>query len=121
MSGNYSVGAKNAILSYIATQVDRISVHTADPGSTGANEATGGSPAYARKTPSWASPSGGAMADASMTFDLPAGTYTHLGMWKNSGNVYWGKLALPAAFSPSTQDTLVVTSVTLDQNAVASA
>lgn len=28
-----------------------VSLHTADPGTTGTSEATGGSPAYARKTP----------------------------------------------------------------------
>ena len=30
-----------------------ISLHTLDPGTTGTSEATGGSPAYARKQTSW--------------------------------------------------------------------
>lgn len=30
-----------------------ISLHTSDPGTTGTGEATGGSPAYARKQTSW--------------------------------------------------------------------
>lgn len=59
-----------------------ISLHTTDPGTTGTGEASGGSPAYARKQTTW---TGGA-ADGSVTgsqvaFDVPAGTYTHIGVW----------------------------------------
>lgn len=59
-----------------------ISLHTSDPGTTGTGEASGGSPAYARKQTTW---TGGA-ADGSVTgsqvaFDVPAGTYTHIGVW----------------------------------------
>lgn len=58
-----------------------ISLHTADPGGTGANEASGGSPAYARKALSWGSASSGAASATQVTFDVPAGTYTHFGLW----------------------------------------
>lgn len=59
-----------------------ISVHTADPGSTGASEATGGAPAYARKQTTWtAGASDGATTGSQVTFDLPAGTYTYIGIW----------------------------------------
>jgi hypothetical protein len=119
MAGNYAVGAKNAILTYIGTQITKISVHTADPGSTGASEATGGSPAYAKLTPTWGSPTGGAMACGALNFNLPAGTYTHLGLW--AGTTYWGKITLPSSVTYTTQDVLPLLSVTLDQNAVASA
>ena len=36
-----------------------ISVHTGSPGTTGASEATGGAPAYARKATTWGAASGG--------------------------------------------------------------
>lgn len=44
-----------------------------------ANEATGGSPAYARKQVTWVSGSGGTLTVSSpATCDVPAGTYTHI-------------------------------------------
>ncbi len=59
-----------------------VSLHTADPGATGANEATGGSPAYARKQTTWtAGTSDGVVAGSQVTIDVPAGTYTHVGVW----------------------------------------
>lgn len=59
-----------------------ISLHTASPGTTGANEATGGSPAYARKLTTWtAGASDGVTSGSEVTIDLPAGTYTHFGVW----------------------------------------
>ncbi|MFR9750503.1 hypothetical protein ACL02S_05655 [Nocardia sp. 004] len=61
-----------------------VSVHTADPGTTGANEATGGSPAYARKQTTWTSATSGVINGSQVTIDLPAGTYTYIGLWKTS-------------------------------------
>lgn len=58
------------------------SLHTGDPSTTGANEATGGSPAYARKAITWAAASAGQVAtSAALTFDVAAGTYSHIGLW----------------------------------------
>ena len=59
-----------------------VSMHTADPGTTGASEATGGAPAYARKQTTWtAGSSDGVVPGSEVTIDLPAGTYTHFGIW----------------------------------------
>lgn len=59
-----------------------VSLHTADPGTTGASEATGGSPAYARKQTTWtAGSSDGVVAGSEVTIDLAANTYTHFGIW----------------------------------------
>lgn len=60
-----------------------ISLHTADPGTTGASEATGGSPAYAREQTTWSADAtdDGVRAGTEVTIDLPAGTYTHFGVW----------------------------------------
>lgn len=51
--------------------------------STGANELTGGSPAYARKAATWAAASGRSKAtSASMVFDVPAGSIIRwVGFW----------------------------------------
>lgn len=62
-----------------------VSLHTADPGTTGASEATGGSPAYARKQTTWtAGGSDGIVAGSQVSIDLAAGTYTHFGIWSAS-------------------------------------
>lgn len=59
-----------------------ISLHTADPSTTGANEATGGSPTYARKQTTWsAGASDGVYTGSQVAIDVPAGTYTHVGQW----------------------------------------
>ena len=59
-----------------ATGVTHVGVHTAYPGGSGANEATGGSPAYARKatTPSAAASRQKQLVPSTVTFDLAAGT-----------------------------------------------
>ncbi len=59
-----------------------ISVHIADPGTTGANEANGGTPAYARKLSTWTSGTGGVVTGSQVTIDLPAGSYNYVGLWK---------------------------------------
>src|SRR5436190_2118239 len=65
---------------------DRISLHTADPGTTGASEASGGSPAYARQTTVWTGgASDGSVAGSQVTIDAAAGTYTHWGVWTTGG------------------------------------
>lgn len=57
-----------------------ISAHTADPGTSGANEVTGGS--YARQLTTWAAASGGSRAGSQVTIPIPAGTtVTHVGVW----------------------------------------
>jgi hypothetical protein len=89
---------RNAILdalgnntSFAVAQV-YVSLHTGDPGLTGANEVIGGS--YAREAVSFGAASGGAMEnDALVRFDsVPAGTITHLGLWDaaSAGNFLWG-------------------------------
>lgn len=62
------------------------SLHTGDPGETGANEVTGGS--YARQSLSFAAAaSGSAASDATINFTLmPSCTVTHLGLWDAASN-----------------------------------
>ncbi|WP_064075926.1 phage tail fiber protein [Prescottella equi] len=56
-----------------------ISVHTGDP--TTANEATGGTPAYARKQTTWTPGTGGIKTGSQVAIDVPPGTYTWVGIW----------------------------------------
>lgn len=69
----------------VLTAPIKMSLHTADPGITGASEATGGT--YARQTAGYNAASGGVCAlAASVSFTgLAAGTYTHFGLWDSSG------------------------------------
>ena len=68
-----------------------LSLHTATPGATGANEATGGAPAYARKA-TVVTATSGTGTSTQVTFDIPAGTYTHFGTWSaaTAGTFYGG-------------------------------
>lgn len=87
-----NAAGKNAILDGGIDAITALSLHTdayAAGGGTSGSEATGGSPAYARKTPSWAPASGGAVAlSAAVVFDVPAGTYRRVGLW--AGATYAG-------------------------------
>jgi hypothetical protein len=80
-----------------------ISLHTADPGATGTNEASGG--AYARKALNQftAVDHDGAAKRVRnvppLFIQVPAGTYTHLGLWDaiSAGNFLGGgPLSSPA-------------------------
>lgn len=85
-----------------------ISLHTADPGTTGTSEATGGSPAYARKTTTWTGgASDGSVPGSQVTFDAPAGTYTHMGIW--NGSTFIAGFALNASATLSAQGQVLVT------------
>ena len=118
-----TTAAKNALLNTavgggetLGDQATHVSLHTADPGTTGANEATGGSPAYARQAITWAAASGGAIGlSAQETFDVPGSTtVSHFGLWDAStaGNFIGGG-ALSAAETFAAQGTYTLTDVTV--------
>lgn len=67
----FTAAAKNAMLD--AEGTTHLSLHSAWS-ATGANEISGGSPAYARKAATFSAASGGSKAlSAPLTFDVPAG------------------------------------------------
>lgn len=75
--------AKNLMLDDLAASAIFVSLHTADPGTTGTNEVTGGSPAYARKSITWnAAATANLDSSNQPVFDVPSGTtITHVGYW----------------------------------------
>jgi hypothetical protein len=76
-----------------ATWGDRVSLHTGDPGTTGANEAAGGS--YTRMQTTWAGGSDdGVVPGSEVTIDANAGAYSHFGVWSAGGTFRHGG-ALP--------------------------
>lgn len=91
---------KNALLdaylrgvAYSLGTITKVSVHTADPGTTGANEVVGGS--YARQNVAFAAAASGAGAsNVAATFaGMPAVTVTHIGLWAGTTFLQGGALA----------------------------
>ncbi|MFF3029158.1 hypothetical protein [Microbacterium sp. NPDC057944] len=81
----FTNATKEAAALAVTALGNTISLHTTDPGTSGAAEATGGSPAYARKPTTWAGGAvDGVVAGTAVVFDVPAGTYTHLGVWNGA-------------------------------------
>lgn len=74
-----------------------ISLHTASPGTTGANEVVGGS--YARVATTWSASAAGSKAGSQVTINVPASTtITHFGFWTAaSSGTYLGGGTLPAS------------------------
>lgn len=92
-----------------------VSLHTGDPGETGASEATGGS--YVRQSSSFDVAAAGATANTgAITFtSMPSGTLTHVGCWdaSSAGNFLWGG-SLTASKTLNTGDTFQINAGDLD-------
>lgn len=89
----YSTLGKNAMLNALGALAGFVSLHTGDPGDNGANEISGGSPAYARKAGTWNAASGGSLDNSNApVFDVPAATtVSWVGFWSlASGGVFYG-------------------------------
>ncbi len=118
MASAYTILGKNAMLD--ALGVTHISAHTGvGPGETGANEVTGGSPAYARIPITWnASAAGVIDSIGTQVLDIPAGTtVTFVGFWDSlTGGTCLGYSDI-ADVVFSNQGTLTVTDADLDLNA----
>lgn len=80
----------NAGIDFHTGRITFISLHTGAPGTTGANEVTGGD--YARVATSWAAASGGFADDSNLSFDVPANiSVLHVGGWSaSSGGTFRG-------------------------------
>lgn len=87
----------NVAADAVAGVVGFVSLHSANPGTNGANELTGGSPAYARKAATWNAATGG-NADSSNApaFDVPAGAdVAYVGFWSAvTGGTFYGSAAV---------------------------
>lgn len=118
MPQEYTNAAKNIMLEALIDETIWVSAHTASPGLTGANEVSGGSPAYARKQLTYgAAASGAADISASATLDIPASTsVTFLGIWDAvTGGVFLGQSSI-ATETFGSQGTLEVTEAELNLN-----
>lgn len=88
----YSNAGKNAMLDHLASLAGFASLHSADPGDSGASEIAGGSPAYARKAVTWGAAASGSVAISnSPVFDVQGGdSVAFVGLWSavSAGTFY---------------------------------
>jgi len=88
-----SEGGRNAAVSGLAAVATYVSLHSADPGLTGASEISGGTPAYARKSLTWASAAAGSSGTSGVVLlDVPGATsVSYFGLWSAAtGGTYLG-------------------------------
>ena len=91
-----TAAGKNKALDVLG--IDMVSLHTADPGDTGANEVVGGT--YARQTMAFNAASGGNIDSSNVPlFNIPAGvTITHYCHWSTTTVIDSGLLGSPESF-----------------------
>lgn len=111
-----NTSGRNAAANGVASNVGYVSLHTADPGTTGASEVTGGTPAYARKAVAWSTAANGVAAiSGGVTFDVPAATsISYIGLWSTAtGGTFYGGAALSATETYGGQGTYNLTALTI--------
>lgn len=114
-----TVAGENALLAGLTASATYASLHTADPGSNGTSEVTGGSPAYARKSITWAAPSNGSVAtSANLVFDVPGSTtISYVGYWTAAtSGTFLGSRALDTPQTFATQGTYTMTSGNISES-----
>lgn len=92
-----NLDGQGALLSTgLGTVVDRISLHSGDPSTSGANELSGGG--YGRQTVTWNAAAGGQRSSAGpLIFTVaPATTIYHFGLWSAAGPTFYGYMPLGA-------------------------
>ena len=106
-----AVAGTNALVDGLAAVITHVSLHSGDPSTTGANELTGGSPAYARKAIAWSAAASGQRSNSgAVTFDVPAGaTVGYVGFWSAlTAGTFYGYSGL-GNFSPFTANAAAAT------------
>jgi hypothetical protein len=96
-----------------------VSLHTADPGTTGASEVTGGT--YARVAVSWnAASSGSVTQSTALSINLPASTtVSYFGVWSASsaGTYYIGGALSPSITTGSSAGVVTIAAGSLSVSA----
>lgn len=94
----FTTAALNAAVDGVASAGNRISFHTADPGTTGANEISG----TGRPASSFSTASNGSRTGSQVSAPIPASTtVTHWGIWTAASGgtfLYGGPLAASEVF-----------------------
>jgi len=79
----YSFAGRHVMLNSLAAAATHLSLHSAYPGDTGANELAGGAPAYTRQPVTWNAAASGVLDNVgTQTFDIPPlSTVAFVGVW----------------------------------------
>ena len=107
---NVPAATRGLLVDELLSTVTHVSLHSADPSTTGANELSGGS--YARAAATWAAAGADDTAenDALITFPTASGAWsaaTHFGLWTaSSGGTFRGGAALDTARTAASGDTI---------------
>lgn len=116
----YTDFAKAKMLTPLRADMTHLSLHTADPSTTGANEVTGGDPAYARVAVTTANfnaiATGAFTVVADIAFNGPAsGGVTHMGSWHGTDFLGGAALTGDATFNAE-GDYLITTATSFNLN-----
>lgn len=107
-----SATAEDNALTGLVAAAGFFGLNTGDPGTTGASEVSGGSPAYARVAITWGTAAAGSVANATsaLTLNVPASTtVAWFSTWSLiSSGVYQIGGALGSSITFGTQGTLVI-------------
>lgn len=113
----FTDAVKNAMLDLVdetggTVAITTVSLHTADPGTTGTSELVGGS--YARQSVTWGAAASGVKSNTgALVFQVPAGTtVTHVGGW--DGVTFRGGGALGASQAFGTAGSYTINAGDLD-------
>jgi len=87
------------------TNIDKVSLHTADPGNTGENDS-----GETHQTIAWSTPAKGYMR-GQVTFSSVTGTYTHIGLWDGTVFIHGRPLNVTL---PTEQDLNVLVEFTVE-------
>lgn len=115
----YSIDGKNAMLDALAALAVFVSLHDADPGDSGTNEISGGTPAYVRKAITWNAAAAGSLDSSNQpVLDVGAGkTVAFVGFWSaESGGTFYGSADVTDEVFGG-QGTYTLTDADLDLNA----
>lgn len=115
----FSTTACNLMLDALRAQTQYASLHSGDPGETGANELSGGSPAYARKAITFAAAANKQIVQngTAPLFDIPpSSSVQYVGFWTAiTGGTWLGsKQVTTEAYTG--QGTYLVQSTTITQS-----
>ncbi len=115
----YSTLGKNAMLNALGALAVFASLHSGNPGDNGANEISGGSPAYIRKAITWGAAGSGTMdMNGTAVLDVPSSTtVAYVGFWsaESNGTFYGAADVTDEVFA--NQGTYSLTDADLDLNA----
>ncbi len=104
----------NELADHLASIGPTLSLHTADPGATGANESSA-----ARQPAGWAAAVNGDItaSDVAFTGGAASGPCTHVGVWDADGTTFRGGYALAGDQAFNAAGEYTVTSLTINGSA----